>query len=119
MCIKVLTYKYVMIYIYSLGKKDNNSNSPNSNEFNTFFSNIVINLSEKISAPSLDNEIYKTMQGNNTNLLFFTQISIYKILNEVRNSKSKSSTDFTDFSMFTIKEIILEISPILKHVFNR
>ena len=44
---------------------------------------------------------------NNTNLLFFTQISIYEILNEVRNSKSKSSTDFIDLSMFTIKEIIL------------
>ena len=31
----------------NLGKKDNNSNSPNANEFNTFFSNIGINLSEK------------------------------------------------------------------------
>ena len=103
----------------NLGKKGNNSNSPNANEFNTFFSNIGINLSEKISAPSLDNDIYKTMQGNNKNSLFFTQISIYEILNEVRNSKSKSSTDVTDFSMFIIKEIILEISPLLKHVFNR
>ena len=106
----------------NLGKKDNNSNSPNANEFNTFFSNIGINISEKISAPSLDNDIYKTMQGNNTNSLFFTQISIYEICNEVRNSKSKSSTDVTDFSMFIIKEIkeiILEISPLLKHVFNR
>ena len=55
----------------------------------------------------------------NKNSLFFTQISIYEILNEVRNSKSKSSTDVTDFSMFIIKEIILEISPLLKHVFNR
>ena len=80
---------------------------------------IGINLSEKISAPSLDNDIYKTMQGNNKHSLFFTQISIYEILNEVRNSKSKSSTDVTDFSMFIIKEIILEISPLLKHVFNR
>ena len=44
----------------NLGKKGNNSNSPNANEFNTFFSNIGINLSEKISAPSLDNDIYKT-----------------------------------------------------------
>ena len=86
----------------NLGKKDNNSNSPNANEFNTFFSNIGINLSEKISAPSIDNDIYKTMQGNNKNSLFFTQISIYEILNEVRNSKSKSSTDVTDFSMFII-----------------
>ena len=86
----------------NLGKKDNNSNSPNANEFNTFFSNIGINLSEKISAPSLDNDIYKTMQGNNKNSLFCTQISIYEILNEVRNSKSKSSTDVTDFSMFII-----------------
>ena len=103
----------------NLGKKGNNSNSPNANEFNTFFSNIGINLSEKISAPSLDNDIYKTMQGNNKNSLFFTQISIYEILNEVRNSKSKSSTDVTDFSMFISKEIILEISPLLKHVFNR
>ena len=56
------------------------------------------------------------MQGNNKNSLFFTQISIYEILNEVR---SKSSTDVTDFSMFIIKDIILEISPLLKHVFNR
>ena len=103
----------------NLGKKGNNSNSPNANEFNTFFSNIGINLSEKISAPSLDNDIYKTMQGNNKNSLFFTQMSIYEILNEVRNSKSKSSTDVTDFSIFIIKEIILEISPLLKHVFNR
>ena len=43
------------------------------------------------------------MQGNNTNLLFFTQISIYEILIEVRNSKNKSSTAFTDLSMFAIK----------------
>ena len=59
------------------------------------------------------------MQGNNKKSLFFTQISIYEILNEVRNSESKSSTDFTDLSMFTIKEIILEISPLFKHVFIR
>ena len=59
------------------------------------------------------------MQGNNKNSLFFTQISIYEILNEVLNSKSKSSTYVTDFNMFIIKEIILEISPLLKHVFNR
>ena len=52
----------------NLGKKGNNSNSPNANEFNTFFSNIGINLSEKISAPSLDNDIYKTMQGNKFNI---------------------------------------------------
>ena len=80
---------------------------------NTFFSNIGINLltfsdiSEKIFAPFVDNDIYKTMQDNNKNSLFFTQISMYEILNEVRNSKSKSSTDFTDLSMFTIKVIIL------------
>ena len=55
----------------NLDKKDNNSNSPNSNEFNTLFSNIGINLSEKIYAPSLDNDIYKIMQGNNKNSLFF------------------------------------------------
>ena len=45
-------------------------------------------LSEEIYAPSLDNDIYKTMQGtyyNNTNSLFCSQISIYEILNEVRN----------------------------------
>ena len=63
--------------------------------------------------------IFIKLQGNNKNSLFFTQISIYEIFNEVRNSKSKSCTDVTDFSMFIIKEIILEISPLLKHVFNR
>ena len=44
------------------------------------------------------------MQGNKHSL-FFIQISIYEILNEVRNSKSKSSKDFTDLSMFTNKVI--------------
>ena len=58
------------------------------------------------------------MQGNNTNSLYFTQISIYEIFNEVRNSKIKYKTDFTDLSMFTIMDIILEISPLLKNVFN-
>ena len=58
------------------------------------------------------------MHGNNKNALFFTQILIYEILNDVINSRSKSGTDFTDLSMFTIKEIILEIIPLLKHVFN-
>ena len=63
---------------------------------------------------SLDNDIYKTivlytyillsciyayMQDNNINSLFFIQIFIYEILNEVRNSKSKSSKDFTDLSL--------------------
>ena len=42
------------------------------------------------------------MQGNNTNSLFCTHISIYEILNEVRNSKSKSSTDYTDLSIFKL-----------------
>ena len=50
-------------------------------------------------------------------------IYIYEyILNEVNNSNSKSSksstdvTDVTYLSMFTIKDIILEISHLLKHV---
>ena len=42
---------------------------------------------------------------------FFFLILINEILNDVRNSKSKY---ITDLSMFTIKEIILEISPLLK-----
>ena len=51
----------------NIGKKDNNSNSLNSNEFNTFFSNIGINLSYKYLHHLLIMIIYKTMQGNNTN----------------------------------------------------
>ena len=59
------------------------------------------------------------MAGNNTNSLFFSQILIYVILIEVRNSKGKSSTDFNDLCMFTIKEIILEMSHLSKNVLNR
>ena len=50
--IKVYMVKYNNVINPNLGKKDNNSNSSNSNEFNIFLSNIDINLSAKISAPS-------------------------------------------------------------------
>ena len=54
------------------------------------------------------------MLGKIKYLLFLFPISNNEILNEVNNSKSKYIIYINDLNMLTIKDIIIEINPLLK-----
>ena len=59
------------------------------------------------------------MKTNNTSTLFLLSTSICEIQKEIFNSKLKYSIDFNDITMYLIKQISNEISPMLLHLFNR
>ena len=86
-----------------------NSNSPSSEEFNDYFSNIGEKLASEMNLNDNTNA-YSSMRKNNENSLF---------LSPTYNSKIKYSTDTTDLNMNIIKQIKYEISPILCILFNK
>ena len=89
-----------------------------TNDFNDYFSNIGLKLSENIKASS-DNNIYHTMPPTNTNSLFLSPISIFEIERIINETKVKYSNDTYNLNMSVIKEIRVEITSILFHLFNR
>ena len=53
----------------------------------------------------------------NTNSLFLSPISIFEILRIIDETKVKYSNDTYNLNMSVIKEIRVEITPILFHIF--
>ena len=59
------------------------------------------------------------MPPTNKNLLFLSPISIFEIESIINETKVKYSNDTYNLNMSVIKEIRVEITPILFHLFNR
>ena len=59
------------------------------------------------------------MPPTNKNSLFLSPISIFEIESIINETKVKYSNDTYNLNMSVIKEIRVEITPILFHLFNR
>ena len=63
--------------------------------------------------------IYHTMPPTNKNSVFLSPISIFEIESILNETKVKYSNYTYNLNMSVIKEIRVEITPILFHLFNR
>ena len=88
----------------------------NANMFNSYFSNIGVELNKNI--PYSNQNIYENITSNKSSI-FIKPVSSIEIENIVYNCDSKYSTDSHDFNFFLIRNIILSISNILSILFNK
>ena len=88
----------------------------NANMFNSYFSNIGVELNKNISYSNQN--IYENITSNKSSI-FIKPVSSIEIENIVYNCDSKYSTDSHDFNFFLIRNIILSISNILSILFNK
>ena len=92
----------------------------NANMFNSYFSNIGVELNKNIQYSSIrsNNNIYEHITSNKS-YIFIKPVSSIEIENIVYNCDSKYSTDSHDFNFFLIHNIIFSISNILSILFNK
>ena len=93
-------------------------NTPTSDDFNDYFSNIGLQVSENIKATS-DNNIYYKMPLTNTTLFFLSPISNFEIETIINETNVKYSNDTYNLNISVIKYIRVEITTILFILFNR
>nr|CAH7721011.1 unnamed protein product [Callosobruchus chinensis] len=86
-----------------------------SNHFNTFFGNIGQKLSNQINVPLNYNE-YTHWNQNSIN--YFRRTSFCEVQKVIKELKSKKSPGYDNIRAETLKEISMEIAPILVYLIN-
>ena len=91
-----------------------------SNTFNTYFTDIGKNLSNKIAAPNNNCKITPTSLIKNYNSSFFLNpITKYEVENYIKTLNQNKATSSTSPSVKFLKLSATVISPIICHIFNK
>ena len=97
--------------------KDFNNKKDISNGFNDFFVNVGPNLARKIDVP--DNiDVRDYLKDRQVNSLFLKPTTEEEILDIIKKSEDKNSTDSDDLSMLTLKKVFISICTPFTHICN-
>ena len=89
-----------------------------SNGFNHFFVNVGPDLAKKINVP--DNiDVTDYLKKSQVNSLFLKPTTEEEILDIVKKSEDKNSTDSDDLSMLTLKKVFLSICSPFTNICNK
>lgn len=88
------------------------------NSFNHFFVSVGPNLAEKIPVAAEPDALQDHLIERNPSSMFLKAVDENEIIDVVRKCKNKTSTDYNDVDMKTVKWVIDGISKPLTHIFN-
>jgi len=94
-----------------------NNKSDIANAFNDFFADVGKNISD--SVPPSQKVPENFLQDINPPDMFLNPISPATVVNLLKSLKSKSSTDIEGLTVSLLKEVAIEISKPLSHIFSR
>ncbi|XP_042076683.1 uncharacterized protein LOC106633234 [Haplochromis burtoni] len=87
------------------------------NGFNEFFVNIGPKLAEEIKVDGIERDTGENIERNSSSM-FLRAVEEKEIYDIVRGLKNKTSTDWNDIDMVTVKTVIDGIVKPLKYIFN-
>uniref|UniRef100_A0A669CB82 Reverse transcriptase domain-containing protein n=1 Tax=Oreochromis niloticus TaxID=8128 RepID=A0A669CB82_ORENI len=87
------------------------------NGFNKFFVNIGPKLAEEIKVDGIERDTGENIERNRSSM-FLRAVEEKEIYDIVRGLKNKTSTDWNDIDMVTVKTVIDGIVKPLKYIFN-